>query len=120
MVLPVPDLNYRVAAIGDVSGDSKADVVWRNQVTGDVVVWRFNFMGSLRFGFIDAFGAAIATVDPEWHVESIGDFDGDDRSDLFWRHAPTGQTVVWLMDGFSIKGAAYGTPVDPSWSAISP
>ena len=35
----VPDTNYRIQAAGDYDGDTRADILWRNIVQGDVWVW---------------------------------------------------------------------------------
>ncbi len=50
----------------------------------------------------------------QWSVERSGDFDADERSDLLWRNASTGETAIWL-----VKDAKYqsGATVmrDPAW-----
>jgi FG-GAP repeat len=33
------DLNWQLVGVGDVNGDSKADLVWRHLSTGQVAVW---------------------------------------------------------------------------------
>jgi hypothetical protein len=43
------------------------------------------------------------------------DFDGDRKADLLWRHASTGQTAIWLMDGASYSSGSPGTVSDPNW-----
>jgi hypothetical protein len=32
----LPDLNWKVAGLGDLNGDGRYDVVWRNEATGEV------------------------------------------------------------------------------------
>ena len=36
------DLNWSVAEIGDFDGDGKADILWRNQTTGQDAIWFMN------------------------------------------------------------------------------
>jgi hypothetical protein len=38
----VPDLNWKIRAVGDINGDDMPDLIWRNRVTGDVSVWLMN------------------------------------------------------------------------------
>ena len=35
-------------------------------------------------------------TDLNWQVVGIGDFNGDGKSDLFWRNTSTGSNAVWL------------------------
>ena len=35
-------LNWQIAGIGDMTGDGKADVIWRNGSNGAVAVWVMN------------------------------------------------------------------------------
>jgi hypothetical protein len=35
----MPDLNWHVRGVGDVTGDGKADLIWQNDLTGDLGVW---------------------------------------------------------------------------------
>jgi hypothetical protein len=37
----------------------------------------------------------------------VGDFNGDGKSDILWRHAGTGKTSVWFMNGATKIGGGY-------------
>ena len=42
------------------------------------------------------------------------DFDGNGTPDLIWRHGPTGDNALWLMDGLVVTTAADTPPLaDP-------
>jgi hypothetical protein len=38
----VPDLNWKIAGVGDLNGDSRADLFWHNSATGATYVWLLN------------------------------------------------------------------------------
>ncbi|MCZ7599535.1 MAG: FG-GAP-like repeat-containing protein [Gammaproteobacteria bacterium] len=51
------------------------------------------------------------------HHKAKQDFDFDGRTDLFWRHASNGRSVVWFMDGVQRTGAGdLITVSDPDWT----
>ena len=36
-------------------------------------------------------------LNPIWHVEDTGDFNGDGKSDILWQN-DNGQAAIWLMN----------------------
>ncbi|HWA27395.1 MAG TPA: FG-GAP-like repeat-containing protein [Lacunisphaera sp.] len=63
-----------------------------------------NSLGSL------ASNAAVLTV-----RAARGDFNGDGKSDILWRHAIGGNIVFWLMNGTTPQTVAEVTPVSTDW-----
>jgi len=35
----VADLNWNIVGVGDLDGDGKSDIVWRNGATGETLAW---------------------------------------------------------------------------------
>ncbi|HWA28886.1 MAG TPA: immunoglobulin domain-containing protein, partial [Lacunisphaera sp.] len=68
----------------------------------DVVVT--NYLGSVISN------AAVLTV-----RAARGDFNGDGKSDILWRHAIGGNVVFWLMNGATPQTVAEVTPVSTDW-----
>ncbi|HYD88587.1 MAG TPA: M10 family metallopeptidase C-terminal domain-containing protein [Vitreimonas sp.] len=91
-------LDWSIAALGDLDGDGRDDIVWRNE-GGATVVWRMDGASAVA--------AAATSAQPglEWAIAGVGDFDGDGREDLLWRHE-NGLTAIWRMDGAEIMSAA--------------
>ncbi|MDR4484686.1 MAG: RHS repeat-associated core domain-containing protein [Nitrospirales bacterium] len=94
---------------GDLNGDGKADVVWRNTTTGAVSMWLMDGTTVASTGF--PAGASL-----EWSIKGIGDTNGDGKADLVWRNTTTGAVAVWLMNGTTV--ALTGVLAGPSleWS----
>jgi hypothetical protein len=50
-----------------------------------------------------------------------GDFSGDGRPDIVWRHAVSGKISVWLMNGVTRTAGVFTTPdtlADTSWAIV--
>jgi ELWxxDGT repeat protein len=76
----------------DYNGDSRSDLFWRNQVTGDNALWYLS-------AFSNENRPLPAVVDTTWKVQAVGDFNGDGMADVFWRNSLTGGNALWLMSG---------------------
>ena len=101
---------WQVNGVGDFNRDGKADILWRNAESGATVVWFMS--GSARTSSSNtSLQAGAYTSTTGWHVQGVGDFNGDGRSDILLRYAGTGQTFIWLMNGAVAIG---------DWTSVSP
>ena len=98
-----------MAGIGDFNGDGTSDILWRNTVTGDNVVFLMN-QNSVA-STVDLGGVGTA-----WSVAGIGDYTGDGTSDILWRNGSTGGTVEFIMSGGSIASTVNLGSVSTTWS----
>jgi hypothetical protein len=106
----VSDPSWHIAGVGDFDGDGKADMFWRNSVTGRNYLY---FMDGTSI-LLENYWHTVADVN--WQVAGIGDFDGSGTADLLWRNAATGENYIHLMYGNGIVGQSYvRTVADPSW-----
>jgi hypothetical protein len=62
-----------------------------------------------------------APVTNDWHVQGVGDFNGDFDSDFLWRQDGSGQVYVWEMVGQQVQaeGAVAHAPVTSDWHIFS-
>jgi len=84
------DNSWKIAASGDFNGDGFDDLIWRH-TGGEITEW----LGGAGGKFVDNYAKAKANVDNSWTIIASGDFDGDFRSDLLWRHS-SGEVTEWL------------------------
>jgi hypothetical protein len=98
---------------GDFDGDGKPDLVWRNQNSGENLIW---LMDGTTYG---GYTWLPTVTDTDWEIVGTGDFDGDGKPDLVWRHRTAGWNVVWLMDG-TIPSSAVGFAevTDTDWEIV--
>jgi FG-GAP-like repeat len=108
--------DWHVQGVGDFNGDGNSDVLWRQDGSGQVYVW--GMVGRQ----VQAEGAVEhAPVTSDWHVQGIGDFNGDGNSDVLWRQDGSGQVYVWEMNGRQVQaeGAVEHAPVTSDWHVES-
>jgi FG-GAP-like repeat len=96
----------------DFNGDGKTDVFWRNDVTNQNAVWLMNGTQVQRASFLPS-----VAEEAGWRETKLGDFNGDGKTDIFWRNAATGQNAIWLMDGDRIASAQFIAGADGNWQA---
>ena len=108
----VADQNWKVAGVGDFDGDGKADILWRNSVTGQ------NYLYPMDGLTIKATEGYLRTVaDTAWQIVGVGEFDGDGKADILWRNSVSGENYLYPMDGTAIKPTEgyLRTVADLSW-----
>ncbi len=104
--------SFILAGSGDFDGDGKADLVWRNNTTGDTILWVMNGTD------VVAGSGVFSNVPSPWQIAGVGDFNGDGKSDLLWRNTVTGENSIWLLNGTVVQPGS-GTIVqisDTNWT----
>jgi len=114
----IADQNWQVAGVGNFDGNASpatADILWRNQVTGE------NYIHLMNGTTLSSEGYIRAVPDLNWKVVGIGDFDGDGRSDVLWRNQATGENYIYPMQGLTIKPSEgyLRTITDQNWQVAA-
>jgi hypothetical protein len=116
LITEIADLNWKVAGVADFNGDGRSDILWRNDVIGQSSVWLMNG-GTTGAGS----GSTFLQMNSSYRAAAVGDFDGDGKADIIWRHTSTGQNIMWLMDGTNTLAGSGEMPAvpDTAWSAVA-
>jgi len=104
-----------VSVASDFNGDGRSDVLLQNSATSAITVWR----GQANGGLVEVSGLAANTLDASWRVAGTGDFNGDSRDDILWRHT-SGVIGQWSGQAgqFTNNSGVAANPVDMSWSVV--
>jgi len=106
-------LDWQIAGTGDFNGDSRSDILWRNQ-DGTVAIWLMD--GLVRHEeYPSTHYPPIPSQD--WQIQKIGDFNGDKKSDILWRNTD-GKLRIWFMYGGLIIDQKDPRAVANDWSII--
>jgi len=104
--------DWVIQAIGDLDGDGRADLVWRNTVTGQVNGWLLESLYRKQ-------GGAMGTITLDWTLECTADLNGNTKGDLIWTNSTTGQINGWIMNGLiKVSGGNINT-IPTTWSVVN-
>lgn len=119
--------NATLSYTGDLNGDRRDDLLWRDYTSGQVTVWlldgadspALNGPPSFQEGYsarkqggADLAGDSVTQEDQpasidlpgvtdslDWQVCGLGDVSGDGKADVVWLNSADQRVAVWLMDG---------------------
>ena len=104
--------DLHVEGVGDFNGDGRDDVLWRND-NGIVTNW----LGTAKGGFVGNNANLHLDVSDAYHIQGVGDFNGDGRDDVLWR-SNDGLVTNWLgtaKGGFVSNKANLHLDVADDW-----
>ncbi|MEI6208009.1 MAG: FG-GAP-like repeat-containing protein [Desulfuromonadales bacterium] len=99
VVYTEPNTSWRIVATGDINGDAKSDLIWWNNITGQVYVMLLNGTAVAGSGLI------YTEPDTNWKIVAAADFNGNSKVELLWWNSSTGQTAIGQTNGTSASSA---------------
>ncbi|MBL9150057.1 MAG: VCBS repeat-containing protein [Phycisphaerae bacterium] len=104
---------WSIIVAGDINGDGKEDLVWRNANNNNVNGWLMN-------GAFKASGGLIAaSVALAWQPVASIDINGDGRDDIVWRNTNTTIANGWTMNGLVKQGGGTIAPTGLTWTSFT-
>jgi hypothetical protein len=106
--------NAVIIETGMPLNDDRPDIFWHNTATGRVLTWHMNGTAVAETRALNWFGV----TDTNWRIVATGDMNGDQYTDLLWRHTTGGQIAVWYLTANNqvLAGANLSlSGADPAW-----
>ena len=102
------DPNWKIAGIGDFTGNGNNDILWYNAQLGLVGIWTMN--GTTPTG-----SHVLSGGSPDWNVVAVANFDRTGFSDILWRQKSSGGVYLWKCVAPVSFSTIFIAPVDPTW-----
>ncbi len=94
------------AAVHDVNGDGKSDIVWRDS-SGNLAIWEMNGAAVIANG-------GLGNVPTTWSIVAVRDFNSDSKFDLLWRDT-SGNTSIWFLNAAAVASTASLGNIPITW-----
>ena len=111
--------DWRIRGVDKFDFGDTNDLVFWNQVTGQVEFWLMN--GTDRVGApVPLSGGPV--LPPNWDLSATADFNRDGWPDIVWRDFTTQKIAIWTMNGTAKLGDVVPTPdqaVDSNWAIVT-
>ena len=87
----ISDTNWMPVAIANNKGDGTYEIVFQNQVTGNISLWHMDGQT------VTTYGGTMATVGANsgWQIVGAPDLSGDGNSDFLFWNSNTGDVSYW-------------------------
>jgi Lectin C-type domain len=115
-------LNWSIEGWADFTGDKVSDILWRNNVTGENLIWKMRAGTSGTQPYFDSLyriaGVPVNNTD-RWEIEGTADFDNDGISDILWHNYNStgndiGANIIWGMQAGGDLNPAKFSVVTPA------
>jgi len=99
---------WAVSGFSDVSGDGKADIIFRNKTDGSFYIMMMDKNIIVKTGYAkNAAGTTLKPTYATWALAAVADVNGDRKADIILRNTSNGSFYIYLMDGNTVTGYGY-------------
>lgn len=102
---------FSLGGVGDFNLDGHDDLLWRNQSTGDNILW------TVVNGTVTNSGGIVNAAAP-WKIAGVGDFNRDHYPDILWRNESTWETAIWQMKDRTLIGSGNTAQTDAVYKVV--
>ncbi len=96
---PVEDPNWSIQGAADFNGDGNTDLLLRNSIADQTIVWYLDSEQNILSEAIVGRGFQ----DENWKIIATNDFNADGTADMLLRHAQSNELLVLQLDGVQIE-----------------
>ncbi len=119
--------NSVIAYPGDLNGDGRSDILWRDHASGQVTLWLMGEDGKPQLNGpptpanddITKGERPGLTGTLSWQVVGLGDADANGRADVIWKDARNNRLAFWTMDASNISAVTQENKgLDLVWRSV--
>jgi hypothetical protein len=124
--VPIVDNGWEIQTAIDFNKDGVADILWRNNTTGENSIWVMTSGGNPDTAKTALIDSVPVSVGAGWEIQETADFTGDQIPDIVWRNYSTDENLIWRMkiDGSNRvaldKRFALNKAGDLKWEIVDP
>jgi hypothetical protein len=109
------DRNWRVAAVGDLDGDTRADLIFQHN-DGTLATWLMTGTTLKQAALLSTSNAGAG-----WSIVGSADIDRNGKADILFQHTDT-TLAVWIMNGSTMTSASLLNPRTSggTWKVVAP
>jgi hypothetical protein len=99
-----PPLSWSIRGIGKVDATPAQGLIWHNDQSGSVALWKMNVNGGVV-------GTTLQSAGAPWQIAANAYFAGSGANpEILWVNQQSSSIAVWQVNGLAISGATIGNP----------